>query len=88
MKPLRIRLILGLIAATVTAADEQVLRLYRMNEATSKADNQGFGAVMGKPRRSGVMSDLTPETCHRVTGRLLVIEKLVSGIEPLFGTRF
>jgi hypothetical protein len=34
------------------------------------------------------VSSLTPETCHRVTGRLLVIEKLVSGIESLFGTRF
>jgi hypothetical protein len=28
------------------------------------------------------------ETCHRVTGRSLVKEKLVSGIESLFGTRF
>jgi hypothetical protein len=49
MKAHGTRLILGLITATVTAADEQVLHLYGMN----KADNQGFGGVMGKPRRIG-----------------------------------
>jgi len=31
----------------------------------------------------GQVSGLTPETRHRVTGRSLVIEKLVSGIESL-----
>lgn len=46
MKSLRIRLIRGLIAATVIAADEQALHLEGMN----KADNQGFGGLMGKPR--------------------------------------
>jgi hypothetical protein len=47
MKAHGIRLILGLIAATVIAADEQGFHLHGVN----KADNQGFGALMGKPAR-------------------------------------
>jgi hypothetical protein len=50
MKALRIRLSPGSIAATVIAADEQVLHLYGMN----KADSQGLGALMGKPRPGGL----------------------------------
>jgi hypothetical protein len=42
-----LRLILGSIAATVIAADEQVVHLHGMN----KADNQSSGALMGKPHR-------------------------------------
>ena len=52
MKAHGIRLILGLIAATVIAADEQGFHLHGMN----KADNQGFGALMGKPARGGPTS--------------------------------
>jgi hypothetical protein len=60
MKAHGTRLILGLITATVTAADEPVLHLHGMN----KADNQGFRLVV---------------SCD---------SWLVSGFEPLFGTRF
>jgi hypothetical protein len=47
MKSPRIRLILGLIAATVLAADEQVLHLCGMNNA----DNQSLGARIEKAGR-------------------------------------
>ena len=47
MKALRIRLILGLIAATVIAADEQVFHLHGMN----KADNQSLEGLIEKPGR-------------------------------------
>ena len=52
MKALRIRLIRGLIAVAVIAADEQALHLDGMN----KADNPGVGALMGKPRLGGLAS--------------------------------
>jgi len=50
MKSIRNRLILGLIAATVIAADEQVVHLYRIN----KAGNQSFNALMEKPHQCGL----------------------------------
>ena len=55
MKAHGIRLILGLIAATVIAADEQGFHLHGMN----KADNQGFGALMGKPARGAHQRSFT-----------------------------
>jgi hypothetical protein len=85
MKAHGIRLIRGLIAATVTAADEQVLHLYGMN----KADNQGFSALMGKPRPDWRWS-CRVSRLRRVAALLVVSGDswLVSGFEPLFGTRF
>lgn len=85
MKAHGTRLILGLIMATVIPADEPVLHLHDMN----KADNQGFGAVMGKPRPHWRWSCWVSRL-RRVAALLVVScdSWRVSGFEPLFGTRF